>query len=266
MRTYHRGDEKRLDLLDLRAVEHTRPLLGLLRRYFRYRIVGLENIPAEGPALIAMNHGAFPVDVPLLGGEIYERDGRVPRSLADRLIFKTPIFRDLAVNMGAVVACHETAERLLDEGNLVIVMPGGAAEAFKSSNDAYRLYWRQRRGFAELAIRTQVPIVPAACIGIDDLFEIPWDMFEAGKRFLGLRSFPLGIVWGIGPGIPRRVPLTQHVGDPIFPSVPSEAADDEQAVLAFRDQVVEAMEDLMNEGIRTRAEETIRHRMDEPGA
>ena len=261
MKYFQPGDEQRLDLLDLQAVERTLPIVRALGRYFRYRIEGLEQVPASGPALIAMNHGALPVDVPLLGVQLLERYGRVPRALADSLIFKTPLFREFALGMGAVVASPDTAERLLSEGNLVIVMPGGAAEAFKSSEDAYRLFWRQRMGFARLAIRAQVPVVPAACIGIDDLFEIPWDMFEAGKRLLGLRSFPLGIAWGLGPGIPGRVPLTQYIGSPIVPTVPSTASEDDAAVRVFRDRVVDAMEELMNEGLRARTEETIKSRM-----
>jgi len=262
MSYYKLGDERRIDRMDESAVSKMMPALGWVDRYFRYRVHDIERIPTEGPALIAMNHGALPVDVPLLGRRIMKATGRVPRSLADNLIFKTPGLRDFAVATGAVAGHPDTAERLLTEGNLVVVMPGGAAEAFKSSRDAYRLYWRRRLGFARLAIRAQVPVVPAACIGIDELFDIPWDMFEAGKKLFGVRSLPFGIAWGLGPGIPRRVPLVQYIGEPLQPEVPSEAADDEEAVTAFRDQVVDAMEDLMNEGLRRRAEEAIEGRRD----
>ena len=150
------------------------------------------------------------------------------------------LLKEFALTIGAVAGKPETAQRLLETGNLVIVMPGGAPEAFKASGAAYQLYWRKRQGFARLAIRTQVPIIPAACIGIDELFDIPWDMFEAGKRVFGVRSLPLGIALGLGPWIPRRVPLTQYIGEPIHPNMPPEAADDEDAVIAFRDRVVDA--------------------------
>jgi 1-acyl-sn-glycerol-3-phosphate acyltransferase len=260
MSYYKLGDERRIDRMDASTVSLMMPALGWVDRYFRYRVHDIERIPTEGPALIAMNHGALPVDVPLLGRRIMKATGRVPRSLADNLIFKTPGLRDFAVATGAVAGHPDTAERLLTEGNLVVVMPGGAAEAFKSSRDAYRLYWRRRLGFARLAIRTQVPVVPAACIGIDELFDIPWDMFEAGKKFFGVRSLPFGIAWGLGPGIPRRVPLVQYIGEPLLPEVPPEAADDDDVVTVFRDRIVDAMEDLMNEGLRRRAEETIEGR------
>jgi len=260
MKYFRPGDERRIDKMDVNAIGRMMPAVGLLERYFRYRVSNLERIPSEGPALIAMNHGALPVDVPLLGRKIFKATGRLPRSLTDNLIFKAPGLREVALAIGAVAGHPETARELLDQGNLVIVMPGGAPEAFKSSSKAYQLYWRKRLGFARLAIRAQVPVIPAACIGIDELFDIPWDMFEAGKKIFGVRSLPFGIAWGAGLGIPRRVPLAQYIGHPIHPDVPSEAADDEVEVARFRDRVVESMEELMDAGLRQRAEDEIAER------
>jgi len=260
MKSYQPGDERRLDLMKPGTVLKALPLVALLERYFRYRVVGLERVPQEGAALIAMNHGAFPVDVPMLGRQIYKATGRIPRSLADNLIFKTPLLRGLALATGAVAAAPDTGKELLEQGNLVIVMPGGAPEAFKSSAMAYQIYWRKRLGFARLAVAAQVPVIPAACIGIDELFEIPWDMFEAGRKVFGVRSLPLGIAWGLGPGIPRRVPLTQYIGEPVHSNLPPEAAEDVEAVEGFRDRIVDAMQDLLNEGMRRRAEDEAERR------
>ena len=260
MKLFQPGDERRLDLMQEDLVLKALPLLTLVERYFRYRVHGLERVPTDGAALIAMNHGAFPVDVPLLARRLYEASGRLPRSLADNLFFKTPLLRDLALATGAVAGDPDTAKRLLAEGNLVIVMPGGAPEAFKSSAAAYQLYWGQRLGFARLAIAAQVPVIPAACIGIDELFDIPWDMFEAGRKVFGIRSLPLGIAWGLGPGIPRRVPLTQYIGEPLHCELPPEAAEDDAVVAKFRDRIVEAMEDLINQGLRQRAEDEVSER------
>ncbi len=227
-------------------------LMRWVGRYFRYRVEGLDRVPRSGPAILALNHGPIPFDAPLLGMTIYERSGRLPRALTDHLVFKAPFMREVFTAVGAVDGRHETAEALLDHGNLVIVMPGGAPEGFKSSEHAYELYWRKRKGFAKLAIRKQVPVIPAACIGIDDLYTVPFDMFEAGRKYLRVRSLPFGILWGIGPMIPRRVPLTHWIGEPIWPDVPSEAADDDEAVTAFRDRVTDAMERLLMAGLQCR--------------
>ncbi len=251
---YKRGDESRIDLQDPRSIDRYAWMMRRVSRYFHYRVHGLEHVPDEGACLVAMNHGPVPFDAALLGLEIYDRQGRLPRGLTDHLVFKLPVMREFLVAIGAVDGRHDTADELLDRGNVVMVMPGGAPEAFKASAQAYQLYWRKRKGFARLAIRKQVPVIPAACVGIDDLYTVPWDMFEVGKRLFGIRSFPFGVLWGRGPGIPRRVPLTHWVGEPLHPDVPPEAADDDDAVTAFRDRVTDAMERLLAEGLRLRRE------------
>ncbi len=251
---YRKGDEERLDLQDVRAITRWMPAIKILKRYFRYTVEGLENVPSNGPALVTMNHGPMPVDAPLLGAAIYEATGRLPRGLTDHTVFKLPVMREMFMAVGAVDGRHDTAEALLGRGNIVIVMPGGAPEAFKPSSKAYQLYWHKRMGFARLAIRTQVPIIPAACIGIDELYTVPIDMFEAGKKLFRVRSVPLPLAWGRGP-IPRRVKLTQYVGAPIHSDLPPEAADDDDAVRSFRDHVIEVMEALMAEGLRARTRE-----------
>lgn len=251
VRYYQSGDEVRLDLQDLRSIDRWKWAMALLRRYFRYRVVGMHHVPVSGPALLTLNHGPVPLDAPLLGWSIFEEQRRLPRGLTDHLVFRVPLMRELFLAMGAVDGRHETGEALLGRGNLVIVMPGGAPEAFKASSRAYELYWRQRTGFARLAIRTGVPIIPAACVGIDELYTIPVDMFELGRKLTGIRSLPLGPIWGVGP-FPRRVPLTHWIGRPLLPP-PKGAEADEAAVLAYRDRVVDAEEALLRHGLEVRA-------------
>lgn len=226
------------------------PVVAAMRAYHRYEVHGIDKIPADGPALLTLNHGPVPVDGPLLGASIFKHQGRLPRALTDHLVFKMPILRELFMAVGAVDGRPELADELLSKGNLVIVMPGGAPEAFKSSARAYELYWRQRSGFARLAIRQQVPIVPAACVGIDELYTVPVDMFELGKKLFGVRSMPLPLAWGIGP-MPRPIKLDHFIGDPIAPP-PLDALDDEAAVLTYRDTVVDAMEALIAGGLAQR--------------
>jgi len=251
VKLYTDGDLDRIDLQDPRAIDRWMPWLGVFRAWHRYEVHGLDRIPTDGPALLTLNHGPVPIDAPLLGGAIYQQTGRLPRALTDHLVFRLPIVRELFMAVGAVDGRHDLADTLLGQGNLVIVMPGGAPEAFKSTARAYELYWRQRMGFARLAIRQQVPIVPAACIGIDELYTVPFDMFELGRRFLGVRSLPLPVAWGMGP-LPRPIKLDHWIGEPIHPDVPAEAADDDDAVLAYRDRVIEAMEALIRHGLAVR--------------
>ncbi len=251
VKLYRRGDQDRLDLQDPRAIDRWMPWLGLLKAWHQYEVHGIENVPRNGPALLTLNHGPVPVDAPLLGGAVYHEFGRLPRALTDHLVFRLPVVRELFIAVGAVDGRHDLADSLLEQGNLVIVMPGGAPEAFKSTARAYEIYWRERTGFARLAIRQQVPVVPAACIGIDELYTVPFDMFELGRKLLGVRSMPLPLAWGMGP-LPRRVKLDHYIGEPLHPDVPPEAAEDDETVLAFRDRVVDAMEQLIARGLALR--------------
>ncbi|MCO4771327.1 MAG: acyltransferase family protein [Deltaproteobacteria bacterium] len=250
IRLFQRGDEDRIDLQDPRSIDRWMPLVSAVRAYHRYEVHGLDNIPREGGALLALNHGPVPIDGPLLGATIYQDQGRLPRALTDHLVFKMPIMRELFLAVGAVDGRREMAGELLGKGNLVIVMPGGAPEAFKSSARAYELYWRQRTGFARVAIQNQVPVVPAACIGIDELYKVPFDMFELGKKLFGVRSMPFPLAWGIGP-VPKPAKLDHFIGAPIPPPPPG-SEDDADAVLEYRDRCVDAMEGLIAHGLALR--------------
>ncbi|MGZ3724082.1 MAG: hypothetical protein ACXVA9_14160, partial [Bdellovibrionales bacterium] len=52
--------------------------------YNKYKIEGLENIPAEGGALLVMYHGLVPLDFWYMGLKIYLETKRHPAALVDR--------------------------------------------------------------------------------------------------------------------------------------------------------------------------------------
>ena len=55
-----------------------------------YEVVGFENIPDTGPALIIYYHGAFPIDFYYLLARVYLEKGRVIRNVVDNFVFKIP--------------------------------------------------------------------------------------------------------------------------------------------------------------------------------
>jgi 1-acyl-sn-glycerol-3-phosphate acyltransferase len=236
LRRYRRGDE---DRLEPPADEHAGWILDSLRvfeRWHRYRVVGLEHVPAEGAALIVGFHAFSAIDMLLLGRRIYVRDGRVIRGLTDRLAFHIPGVRDLATTMGIVVGSQANGVGLLRAGHLAACMPGGALEWSRSSWQRRQLRWGDHRGYARLAIRTGAPIIPTACPNADSTFFVPYDGWKLGlhlQRLLGApRPLPLPMAIGLGPlGFP--IQLTQHIAPPIHPDLPPEAADDPAAVAAL---------------------------------
>ena len=55
-----------------------------------YEVVGLENVPDEGPALLIYYHGAFPIDIYYLAANLYLEKKRTLKNVMDRFAFKIP--------------------------------------------------------------------------------------------------------------------------------------------------------------------------------
>src|SRR5690606_15502863 len=133
-------------------------------------VEGLENIPAEGPAIMAGNHLSFadwlfaPLMSPrrinyLAKAEYFTTPGIKGR--LQKFFFsgtgQYPIDRSGA---DAAEDALNAARRLLDQGKLVGLYPEGTR-----SPDG-RLY-KGKTGVARLALETGVPVIPVAVIGTD---------------------------------------------------------------------------------------------------
>lgn len=161
-------DASRIETLD-RWVQPLKRLLSPVS-------VGTEHIPSDGAVLLIGNHTLYGlIDIPMLGLEIYEKTGRMVRGLGDHMHFTVPVWRDMLRSLGAVRGTRENCARLLSEGEAVMVFPGGGREVMKHRNEQYQLVWKERIGFARMAIEHQVPIVPFASVGVEDMFEIVAD-------------------------------------------------------------------------------------------
>lgn len=143
-------------------------LLEIVRKYFRLEVVGLENVPRKGRALIVPNHsGVTALDAVMVGHEIQRNLKRVPRILAHPLWFVGPNIRILAKKMGLEEANKDAGEQLLRKGRCVMIFPEGAAGNFKPTAQRYQLQ-EFRRGFVRMAMATKAPIVPVVVIGAEE--------------------------------------------------------------------------------------------------
>ncbi len=252
LRTYQPGDEDRLEPPSTEEAGWVMEWLALAERYHRYRIEGFEHVPAQGGALIVSFHALTVVDAFLLSRAIFLRDGRVVRGLTDKVMFRIPVVRDLFTTLGIVQGTQENALGLLADGQLAACMPGGGLEWSRSSKQAQQLRWGDHRGYARLAIRAGVPIVPTACPAADRAYYVPFDGWQAGawaKSLLGLsRVYPLPVGFGLLGPVPLPVRLTQHVAAPILPDVPPEAADDPIAVERLDARVRAVVSELLRRG------------------
>ncbi|XP_054728160.1 transmembrane protein 68 isoform X1 [Anastrepha obliqua] len=129
------------------------------RIYHGYEVIGMENIPETEPALIVYYHGAIPIDMYYLNSRIILQKDRLIYSIGDRFLFKLPgwgtISEAFHISPGTVQSCVS----ILKEGNLLAISPGGVYEA-QFGDQYYELLWRNRVGFAKVALEAKVPIIP----------------------------------------------------------------------------------------------------------
>jgi 1-acyl-sn-glycerol-3-phosphate acyltransferase len=180
---------------DPSAVERMTPVLDFLyERYWRVQVDGIEHIP-EGPSIIVCNHsGALPFDGPMMR-TLIRREAHRPeaRWLVEDAIAHSPFMGVYLNRIGAVRACPENAERLLDKNVPLIVFPEGVNGLGKINvgwlgGQRYRLSRFGRGGFVKLALRKKVPIVPVAIFGAEDTLPL---LAKIPARGLGIPYIPV---------------------------------------------------------------------------
>ncbi len=215
------------------------PVLNFYYRYwFRVEAEGVENIPAEGGALLVGNHsGALPPDAPMIMQAI-RNEHPAPRSLymlGEHWFKGFPMVGALANKIGVVPAHPANAQRLLgDEGRLALVFPEGMKGTRKVLWQRYRLRRFGRGGFVRTAIRAKVPIIPIALIGGEEAMPIFAHM-RTLQRMTGLLYAPFNHVFphfGLAAGL-MYMPAKFRIRflDPIdVPAMPAETIDDAAAI------------------------------------
>ena len=230
--------------LDKNLAKKAWPFIDLIKSYHRHRIYGLEHIPQEGRALIAVNHSLATYDILLLAAEVIKFTNRVPRGLGDRLLFKLPIFRKWVKEMGVVEGKMSSARSILEKEGLALVAPGGMREALRPTTERYQLRWAKRRGFCRLALETQSPLILAACPGADDLYTV----YSNALTKIAYRSLkiPIPLLRGWGPTLlPRPIQLTHVLSKPIIPPTMVGTTPSESEITLLHDQVQIVMEETM---------------------
>jgi 1-acyl-sn-glycerol-3-phosphate acyltransferase len=147
-----------------RTLNVFRPILS---RVFRAKVDGFDRIP-PGPHLFVANHSIGAVWEIALLLDAWEKafgDTRPAYGLTHNMGLRLPWFRTVLPRIGAIPATHEAADEALISGASLIVFPGG-------NDEVVRPFWRRNRcelsghkGFARIALRTGVPIVPVSIVG-----------------------------------------------------------------------------------------------------
>lgn len=228
-------------------------LLGPWRALTDPVFFGLEHIPRRGPVVLVGNHSIFGVlDLPLMIDGIRRERGRFVRGLAEHAHFAVPAWRELLVRFGAVRGTRDNCRALLAAGEAVLVYPGGGREVAKRKGEAYQLMWKQRMGFARMAIEASCRIVPFAAVGAEDSYDILIDAESpvlAPVRGLVKR---LGgrweLVWPMARGVglsplPRPERFYFGFGEPLHTTPWVGRHEDQQALRAVRDRTRQSVQE-----------------------
>ena len=232
------------------------PLLRpLYRNWFRTEVVGAENIPTEGGALVVANHsGTIPLDAVMLAVGVHEAAQRYLRLLGADLLFRMPVLSELARKGGGTLACNPDAERLMRAGDLVGVFPEGFKGVGKPFADRYKLQRFGRGGFVSAALRTGVPIIPVAIVGAEESYPMLANVKPLARLF-GLPYFPVTptFPW-LGPLglIPLPSKWLIEFGKPIETSHLSDDVDDPLVIFNLADQVRETIQQSLYELLERR--------------
>jgi 1-acyl-sn-glycerol-3-phosphate acyltransferase len=145
----------------------------ILHWLFRLRVQGRENVPESGGYVLASNHlsnfDPWPLGMPLWPQRWLRFMAKVelywwPATLVLNAAGAFPVHRERAD-----VEAVQTAVRLAQEGNVVVMFPEGTR---RKKGLVKKHQARARSGAARIALDAGVPLVPAAIAGTDRLLTL----------------------------------------------------------------------------------------------
>ncbi len=138
----------------------------LVKAVYRLRTEGIENIPTEGPALLAANHVSFADAVVIMGAS-----PRPIRFVMDYRIFQIPVLSFIFRHCGAIPIASAKEDPVmmekafaelstaLENGELVGIFPEGGITA----DGEVQVF---RSGISRILAANPVPVVPLALSGL----------------------------------------------------------------------------------------------------
>jgi 1-acyl-sn-glycerol-3-phosphate acyltransferase len=205
--------------LDLAFRERVTPIFRLLHdHYWRVEVSGAKHVPDEGPVILVSNHsGALPFDGAMICTTLDAHRGLVVRYLYDRFVEGVSAVDAFYRRTGGVMATWKNAERLLVERRShLLIFPEGVPGVAKTFSERYRLR-EFNPGFARLAMRHDVPVVPIAVVGAEEIYPVVGRSEEAGKSF-GIPYLPITPffpLFGLLGALPLPTKWFVRIGKPI---------------------------------------------------
>lgn len=224
----------------------------LYRHYFRAETHDIDRVP-EGRVLLICNHaGQLPFDGAMLGAAmLLDADPpRVCRPMAEYWVSELPWVSVLAARSGALVGTPENCASMLERGEAVMVFPEGVRGMNKLYSERYKLQ-RFGTGFVRLALSTDTPVVPVACVGSEEQNPGLANLAGIGRLF-GIPALPITPTFPLlGPLglLPLPVKYRFYFGEPIHFEGDE---DDDGAIHEKVETVKDAIHALFERGLAER--------------
>jgi 1-acyl-sn-glycerol-3-phosphate acyltransferase len=155
----------------------------MLHTYFHIKIYGVENVPQNGPVLVASNHASY-FDPPIVSSCVR----RPVAYMAKEELFKVPILAQAIKLYGAYPVSRGTADRSAIRSALECLENGWAVGVFlEGTRTPDGRITDPKRGAALLAAKAKVPFLPVSLWGTDKILQP-------------------------GSSLPRPVPITVRIG------------------------------------------------------
>ncbi|MGE5141303.1 MAG: lysophospholipid acyltransferase family protein [Rudaea sp.] len=215
----------------------------MYKTYWRVEMTGLDNVPAEGRALLVSNHsGQLPWDGAMIStGILLDHPAqRVVRPLYASWFPTLPFIGDFVVKIGGVLATEENGTRLLEQDQPVLVLPEGYKGVGKLFKDRYRLARFGRGGFVRMALKSRAPIVPVAVVGAEETY-ISLAKSELLAKLTGFPYFPISPTWpwtGLLGFIPLPTKWYIDFGAPIATDVYDEGSENNPVLISELTELV----------------------------
>jgi 1-acyl-sn-glycerol-3-phosphate acyltransferase len=173
--------------------------------WFNWRFEGMDDIPREGPLLVACNHVSY-FD-PLAHGLMMVKAGRRPRFLAKKELYGNWFLghllegaKQIPVERGTGSAAPvEAAKEALRDGEAVMIYPEGT-----TTRNADSTPMQGKTGVARLTLSSGVPVLPMAVWGSQHVWQRD-----------GVRSLKFGRPIWVKAGVPMDFSeFDDQQGDP----------------------------------------------------
>ncbi len=253
--SFHDGDEMRaFSKLDLKFIDKLKPLIRFIKLLYRYETLYTDNMP-DGPCLVIGNHTFATFEGVISMFNRMEKTGKWDvAGIMDKEWFRLPIVRDIIIKLGMIHGERSIVIDALNRGLKVGILLGGPSEAYKSSDEQYRINWTNRHGrpklgFIKCALKAQVPIVPMVHVGSEEMFHV--SKLKTGffkRNNISKYEFPFAVFK------PFPYKVYELFGPPIYLDYPAEAADNEDVLLKCFMKVKTEYLALMHHGLALKRE------------